>query len=268
VGALPDLGLVPGQPQGYLNQFRLVSYYGSPLGRALGILGNQSREQTLRLIRKDVVEYQALAPERLAIPGYHMVTTVANPYPPDYRHHVELGIIEEWVVSAKANGVAVTLDIQPGRANLMDEFNRIRYLLYEPHVHLAIDPEFVMDDTQVPSVHLGRLDAARINEIQVNMNGIGYEIGLNRVLILHQFADRMLPDKELIQSYPFVELVIDGDGFGSPYVKISNYNQYAGEPAFEYGGFKLFPSDGDDPLMSPAYVMSVLSPSPVIIIYQ
>jgi hypothetical protein len=197
-----------------------------------------------------------------------MVSTVANPYPPHYRHHLDLSIIDEWVASAKASGVAVVLDIQPGRANLMDEFRRIRYLLYEPHVHLAIDPEFAMNDEQVPGVNLGHLTADKINEIQTNMNGIGYEIGLNRILILHQFADRMLPDKELIQSYPFVELVIDGDGFGSPYVKITNYNQYAGEPGFEYGGFKLFPRDGDNPVMSPEYVMSALLPQPVIIIYQ
>lgn len=265
---LPDLNLVPGQPQGYLDKFRLVTYYGSPMGRGLGILGNQSRTQTLRLLRQDAAAYQALSPERLVVPTYHMVTTVANAYPPDYRHHVELGVLEEWIASAKASGASVILDIQPGRANLMDEVNRIRYLLYEPHVHLAIDPEFAMNDEQVPAVNLGQMYAAQINEIQSSLNGIGYEIGLNRVLILHQFADRMLPDKELIEPFPFVEMVIDGDGFGSPYTKIRNYNQYAGENGFEYGGFKLFPDHGDDPVMSPEYVMSALVPAPVIIIYQ
>lgn len=267
-GGIYDLNLVPGQPQGFLDKFRLVTYYGSPLGGGLGILGNQSRDQTLRMLRRDVAAYQALSPSRTVLPGYHMVTTVANAYPPDYRHHVELAVIEEWVAAARAQGVAVILDIQPGRANVMDEFNRVRYLLYQPHVNLAIDPEFTMNDEQVPSVNLGQLYASQINEIQANMNGIGYEIGLNRVLILHQFADRMLPDKELIQPYPFVELVIDGDGFGPPGPKILNYNQYATEPGFEYGGFKLFPTHGDDPLMSPEWVMSVLFPQPVVIIYQ
>ena len=99
----------------------MVTYYGSPLGVGLGILGNQSRSQTLRLLRADVAEYQALSPNRLLFPAYHMVTTVANPYPPDYRHHVSLEIMEEWIASAKANGVAVIMDIQPGRADLMAE---------------------------------------------------------------------------------------------------------------------------------------------------
>ena len=239
------------------------------MGSGLGVLGDQIRSQTLRILRSSYVrEYQALSPDKLVLPGYHIVSTVANAYPPDYRHHLDLGIIEEWVASARETGVVVILDIQPGRANVMDEFNRVRYLMYEPHVHLAIDPEFTMSEGQVAGVNVGQLYAGQINEIQANLNGIGYEIGLNKMLILHQFKDSMLPDKGAIESYPFVELVIDGDGVGPAGPKIRNYNQYAGEPAFEYGGFKLFPTDGDSPLLSPSEVMSALFPQPSIIIYQ
>jgi hypothetical protein len=263
-----DLNPVPGQPQGFLDKFRVVSYYGSPMGSGLGVLGDQVRSSTLRILRTGYVrEYQAYS-DKLVLPGYHIISTVANPYPPDYRHHLDLGIIEEWVASAKQDGVVVFLDIQPGRANLMDEFNRIRYLLYEPHVHLALDPEFAMNEEQVVGINVGQLYAAQINEIQVQMNAIGYEIGLNKVLMLHQFKDSMLPDKPLIEGYPFVEMVIDGDGYGPAGPKIRNYLQYAGEPGFEYGGFKLFPTDGDSPLLLPDEVMTALYPPPSIIIYQ
>jgi len=125
-----------------------------------------------------------------------------------------------------------------------------------------------MAEDEVPAQDLGQLYAGQVNELQADLNEIGRELGLNRVLILHQFANNMLPDKELIEDYPFVELVIDGDGVGSPQAKIRNYNQYAQEPAFEYGGFKLFPRDGDHPVMTPEEVMTELSPPPVIIIYQ
>jgi hypothetical protein len=264
-----DLGITPGQPQGFLDKFRVVSFYGSPLGSGLGKLGDYSRSHTLATLRRDYVSpYQALSSDRLVLPGYHIIATVANTYPPDYRHHLDLAIIEEWVAAAKETGVVVFLDIQPGRANVMDEFNRIRYLLYEPHVHLAIDPEFTMNEEQVVGQNVGQLYASQINEVQASMNGIGYEIGLNKVLMIHQFRDKMLPDKPLIEPYPFVELLIDGDGVGPDGPKIRNYNQYAGEPGFEYGGFKLFPTDGDVPLMSPEYVMSALFPQPVVIIYQ
>ncbi len=263
----PELTLVPGQPTGYLNKYPLVAYYGSPMGVGLGILGNQSRYDTLQLLRGTVAQWQPYYDQTI-LPAYHMVTTVANSSPPEYRHHVPLAVIEEWVASAKENGVAIILDIQPGRVDLLSEYYRIRYLLYEPHVHLAIDPEFVMAEGQVPLVHVGQLYASQINPIQADMNSIGFEIGLNRVLILHQFKDSMLPDKELIESMPFVELMIDGDGVGPSGPKIANYNQYANEPAFEYGGFKLFPWDGDNPIMTPDWVTAVLFPKPVLIIYQ
>jgi hypothetical protein len=197
-----------------------------------------------------------------------MVTTVANPHPPEFRHQVALDLIQEWVDAAKAERVAVILDIQPGRADIMTEYHRIRHLLYEPHVHLALDPEFVMAEGQFPLVQVGQLYANQINQIQADMNEIGYEIGLNRVLILHQFKDSMLPDKANIQAYDYVELVIDGDGVGPAAAKIRNYNQYAAEANFEYGGFKLFPRNGDYPVMSPEWVMEALTPQPVIIIIQ
>jgi hypothetical protein len=63
-----------------------------------------------------------------------------------------------------------------------------------------------------------------------------------------------------------VELVFDADGFGSPRAKIGDYDQYAAEPGFEFGGMKLF-FNWDVPVMSPAEVMA-LEPQPAIIVYQ
>jgi hypothetical protein len=254
------------QPQGYLSQFRLVAFYGSPTGPGLGILGELPREQMHQQLLATITQYQLLS-DRPILPAYHLVTTVANPNPPYYYHRVDIELIERWVEEAMERETAVILDIQPGRGNLMAEFNRLEPLLRLPHVHLAIDPEFAMNSWQIPSVNVGQLYAAQINEIQARLNSIGEEIGLNRVLILHQFSPTMLPDKSLIKDYPFVELLIDGDGVGSPAAKVRNYTNYAAEPGFEYGGFKLFPTDGDYPVMTPAEVMN-LEPQPVLIIYQ
>jgi len=260
------LALDTSQPQGYLTQFRLVAFYGSPTGPSLGIVGDWPRDEMHRQLLSTLATYAPFS-DRPILPAFHLVTTVANPHPPEYSHHVSLELIEEWVAAAKVLETAVILDIQPGRANLMTEFGRVEHLLHEPHVHLAIDPEFTMNAYQVPGANIGQLYAAQINEIQARMNEIGAEIGLNRVLILHQFRPSMLPDKAFIEDYPYVELVIDGDGVGPANVKVSNYTTYASEPAFEFGGFKLFPTDGDYPLLTPAEVMS-LEPQPMVIIYQ
>lgn len=249
-----------------MSQFRLLAFYGSPTGPGLGILGELPREQMQQQLLATITQYESLS-DRPILPTYHLVTTVANPHPPYYYHHIDIELIEQWVEEGLERETAVILDIQPGRANLMAEFNRLEHLLRHPHVHLAIDPEFSMNSWQVPSVNVGQLYAAEINEIQARLNNIGKEIGLNRVLILHQFSPTMLPDKSLIEDYPFVELLIDGDGVGSPGAKVRNYTNYAAEPAFEFGGFKLFPTDGDYPVMTPAEVMD-LEPQPVLIIYQ
>ena len=261
-----QLALNPDQPQGYLTQFRLVAFYGSPIGPGLGILGELPREEMHQQLQSTIATYEPFS-DRPILPAYHMVTTVANPHPPTYSHQVNITVIEQWVSEAKELETAVILDLQPGRADLIAEFERLEHLLYEPHVHLALDPEFVMDAWQVPGVNIGQLYAGQINQIQARLNTIGEEIGLNRVLILHQFRPSMLPDKALIEDYPYVELLIDGDGVGAANVKIANYISYASEPAFEFGGFKLFPTDGDYPIMTPAEVME-LEPQPVLIIYQ
>lgn len=150
----------------------------------------------------------------------------------------------------------------------MSEFNLVKDLLYHPHVHLALDPEFAMQGNQIPGQNLGQLYASDINAVQQELNQIATEIGVNRVLILHQFSSTMLPNKEDIVDFPNVELVIDGDGVGSAQTKINNYNRYANQSGFEYGGFKLFPTDGDFPVLSPEEVMTLLFPPPAIIIYQ
>ncbi|MEM7798186.1 MAG: hypothetical protein AAF633_03270 [Chloroflexota bacterium] len=267
---IPDLNLVPGSPQGYLSRFTLLTYYGTPNGPSLGVLGSQPRFYTnneLRNLRKEYLPY--VQSDKFVIPTYHIITTVADGWPGqdgNYNHWLDWGIIEDWIAAADRLGYAVVLDIQPGREDVMVEFDRIWGLLYNPHVHLAIDPEFIMLEDEVPGRDLGQVNADQINAIQARMNAIGYEIGLNRVLIIHQFEDSMIENKAGIQGYPFVEVVIDADGFGSAGSKIADYNQYAVEPGFEYGGFKLF-YDFDSPLLSPRDVMS-LSPQPAVVIYQ
>ena len=255
-------------PLPYLSQFRLVAFYGTPLGPALGILGHQPRDEMIQSLRETAVLYQNFPPNRETVPTFHIIITVADTTPPNYRHHLSLDLINQWVSLAEALEFAVILDIQPGHVSLISEFRRIEDLLHKPHVHLAIDPEFTMDGFEIPGQDLGQLYASEINIIQQELNQIGLDTGVNRLLILHQFDSSMLPDKGNIANYPYVELVIDGDGVGSATQKINNYNRYANQSAFEYGGFKLFPTDGDFPVLSASEIMNQLAPPPAIIIYQ
>ena len=64
---LPALNLVPGAPQPYLTTFRLVTYYGSPLGWGLGILGESDRDSMTQDLRQLAGQYQAMSADRAVL---------------------------------------------------------------------------------------------------------------------------------------------------------------------------------------------------------
>ncbi len=248
---------------------RIVAFYGSPLGRGLGVLGNSAPEVMLKQLRAQTAEYQKILTDTQVIPAFHMVVAVADKYPGDdhnYNHRVDTAVIQKWVEWAKQENVWVILDIQAGRGDVLTEINQIEPFLYQPHVQLAIDPEFIVGPEEIPGDNLGTIDGETINQIQERLDQIAVAIGQTKVLIIHQFDDRMLKNKDQILNYENVEMVWNADGFGGPGAKIQDYNQYRHEPGFDRGGIKLFYIE-DTPLMTPAQVMELL-PMPSIVIYQ
>lgn len=267
---IPRLDLNPDEPIPYLETFRLLTYYGSPTGWGLGILGESARDLMTRNLRARALQLQALSPDRFVLPTYHMVTTVADKHPgPDenYSHQVNAELLQGWITAAKEYKLAVIIDIQPARADLQEEFDRIKHFLRDPHVHLALDPEFIVNEQQIPSSHLGQIQADQINAIQEQLNEIALEIGINRVLIIHQFEDSMVVDKAQLTDFLHVELVIDADGVGDQWNKLLDYRQYVKEPGFEYGGIKVFTRHDSGLLLTPKDLME-LEPPPAVVIYQ
>lgn len=251
----------------------MVSFYGSAEGAGMGILNFRDPPQLLAELRGRAAEYQALLPQKQALPTFHVIVTIADPFfgqDRNFNHRASLASIEAWLDLAQREGIAVVLDVQPGHAPLQEEFERIRPYLSHPHVHLALDSEYTMERTpggyyEVPGQVLGSLYAAQINPIQAQLQEIAMQTGANKVLILHQFENEMLPDKENIVDYPNVELVVDSDGWGG-FDKVRDYLQYAGEPGFEFGGIKLY-RNWDNPLLAPADVLGI-EPQPAVVIYQ
>jgi WD40 repeat protein len=248
---------------------RLIAYYGTPLGPGLGVLGRDGISTTLSLLNEQALIYRDLDPGVETIPVFHMVTTIADKSPGDdgdYNHRVSHGLIRQWIAGVGAEGGWSILDVQPGRADLDTEWAVVEPLLMERTVHLAVDPEFIVGEGEVPGQDLGRITGPQVNYVQAQLDRIGRMIGHRKLLIVHQFDDRMIRQKEMILDYPFVELVWDADGFGGPGAKIGDYNQYRHETGFEHGGFKLF-YDYDQPLMTPQQVLA-LEPPPRLVIYQ
>lgn len=260
----------PPCPASFLPGRRLIAYYGSPMGPGLGILGRSDITTTLTQLQEQITPYQELDPDVEYVPVFHMVTTVADAYAggdEDYNHRVPHETIVPWVEAARAVGGWSIVDIQPAHADLDTELDLIEPLLREPDVHLAVDPEFMMaSEDEIPGTSLGQITGPQVNWLQARMEQIARATGQRKLLIIHQFDDRMIEQKERILNYPLVDLVWDADGFGSASSKIGDYIQYSGETGFEYGGFKIF-YRYDASVMTPEQVLA-LDPLPILVIYQ
>ena len=88
-----------------------------------------------------------------------------------------------------------------------------------------------------------------------------------KLLIVHQFTESSITNREQIQQIPGVQFVLEVDGFGTPEEKRATYALLTGGENFDFHGFKLWYNGQDDPIMSPEDVLS-LEPQPDLIIYQ
>jgi hypothetical protein len=258
----------PPTPVPVLATRRLVTYYGNPYTDALGVLGETPRERMIDRLRQQAAAYEADG--RPVQPALHLIATVAQAAAGDdglYRLRMLPEMIDEWANIAEQNGFLLILDVQVGRSSVQEEVEVLRPFLEREHVHLALDPEFAMSPTTFPGRQLGSMSAEDVNWTINYLADIAQTYRFeNRVLIVHQFADTMIRDKDTLQLNDFVDLAIMMDGFGGPALKISQYNRYIRDDPVQYAGIKLFYKQ-DRPLMSPADVLG-LDPVPDVVTYQ
>jgi hypothetical protein len=216
-------------------------------------------------------EYDALNGDRQTVGALHLIVDVAQAKPTaDGLYLDKLGLqqIAEYVEVAREQRILLFLDLQIGWSNALEDTQRLEWFLREPFVHLALDPEFATARYQaVPGRVIGSLDADEVNEVQVYLAQLVQDAGIPpKLLVLHQFQQRMLLDTENYADVPEVELTIDMDGFGGVGPKIGGYQRYALADYAERSAFKLF-YRWDEPVMTPQQVIGMDSP-PDYIIYQ
>jgi hypothetical protein len=267
----PAATATPYVSNGPLPKYRLVTYYGHPQNNLLGILGEFSDPNAMiRQLKQQAAAYQAADPSHPVMPTLELIASVASDTPGDdglYLNRTPLSLIEQYADIAKANGCLVLLDIQMGYETVANEVQRLAPLLKRPEVHLAIDPEFHVKRGEVPGETFGSVTASDITDAQKLLADIVVQNKLtDKVLVIHQFRDDMLPDKGKIQPVPHVQIAIVMDGFGAPGAKTGNYRTFVHDQPIEYGGIKLFYKQ-DKPLLKPAEVVA-LDPPPLVVIYQ
>lgn len=260
-----------------------LTYYGRPGIPIMGILGTDDPITVTALLREQAARYDAAnGPDLSVRPAFHLVYGMATKRPGDDGMHLNYladDIVMQYIEIGRREGIDVILDIQIGAYTPAESTRRALPFLEYPNVHLAIDPEFAMTvpGQAWPGNPIGYVTAEQVNEVQRVMAEYlrEREIAGTRILLVHQFQQSMIENKEdLDSSYPEVALTLSVDGFGSPYAKITKYNALV-DDSTPFTAFKLF-YDWDVPLLNerqalgsePGLVGYSIGVTPNMIIYQ
>jgi hypothetical protein len=258
-------------PGAILPNYRVLSYYGHPHNDQMGILGEFDKDALLTQLQDEVAAYEEADPSRPVMPAFELIVSVAQNWPADdgtYLLHTDADTIQEYVDFTREHNMLLILDLQIGHSTVENEISRVSEWLLEPHVHLALDPEFAMAEGEIPGEAIGSLDASDVAVAQDELAAIVSENNLPpKVLIVHRFTEDMITNAEQIPSVAGVQTVIDFDGHGDPANKMAGYELLLVDGPAEFAGFKLFYNEDQPSLMSPEEVVD-LPRSPDVVIYQ
>ncbi len=219
----------------------LVAYYGTAGTGALGVLGEASPEVAHQRLLREAANFER--PAREVQPVYELIVSIADAYPGpdgDYSHDLDRSAVEQYVAAARRQGALVILDIQTGRSDFLQIAKRWLWALRQPHVGLALDPEWRMGPGEVPGQVIGSVRAEEVNRVSAWLQDLTLRNDLpEKLFMLHQFRTDMLPDIERIEARPGLAMVQHVDGFGTPGQKRATYHAVARPGSFVMG-FKLF----------------------------
>ena len=262
-------------PGSLLPNKRIVAYYGNPLSKRMGILGEYPPDEMLRRLDREVAAWTKADTLTPVVPALHLIVTVAQGSAGKdgkWRTRMSDSLIERVYGWAKRRDALLFLDVQVGKSTLQDELPPLEKYLIRPNVHLGIDPEFSMKSGHAPGKKIGTYDARDVNWAVDYLAELVDRYKLPpKVLVVHRFTRPMLTNSSKIKIDPRVQIVIDMDGWGSPRLKQDSYEAYVASEPVQFTGFKLFYKNDVRKkgwrLMRPADVLA-LDPRPVYIQYQ
>lgn len=275
---------------------RIVAFYGNPLSKRMGFLGEYvtrrpdtkdsagkrvyggyETSEMIKRAQKVIDEWNAADPAHPVQPALHLIASVAqldSGRDGKYRLRMDSTLIEEVYGWAVKNNMILFLDIQIGQSTVQAEVRRLMPWLVRPNVHLALDPEFSMHYSRegvAPGKRIGIMDAKEINWAIDTLNAIVAERKLPpKVLVIHRFTRQMVSNASQIKLTPGVQVVMDMDGWGQPWLKFDSYSAYTVAEPVQFTGFKIFfgnDAKKGDHVLTAKEVLHLL-PRPMYIQYQ
>jgi hypothetical protein len=261
-------------PGAILPNRRIIAYYGNPLSKRMGVLGEYPRDEMLRRFDRQLEEWRRADPQTPVQPALHLIAVVASSEPGPsgkYRTIMRDTLVEKVYGWAKEKNAILFIDIQVGHSDVRDLVPRFEKFLSRPEVHLAIDPEFMMKTGHKPGAKIGTMDAADINYAADYLAKLVQKHNLPpKVLVIHRFTRGMVTNSRAIKLRPEVQIVMHMDGWGAPFLKRDTYRDYIVREPVQFTGFKLFyhnDTKKGHPLMTPGDLLK-LRPVPLYIQYQ
>jgi hypothetical protein len=241
----------------------------------MGVLGESEPQEMFGRFDRQLDEWRKADPTTPVQPALHLIAVVAQGEAGPsgkYRTIMRDALIETVYGWAKSKNAIMFIDIQIGQSDIRELLPRFDGFLSRPDVHLAIDPEFAMKTSgRVPGTKIGTLDAADVNYAAEHLAELVRKNGLPpKVFIVHRFTRNMVTRVREIKPRPEVQVVMNMDGWGAPWLKRDSYKDYIVREPVQYAGFKLFyhnDTKKGDPLLTPAEVLR-LRPMPLYIQYQ
>lgn len=261
-------------PGAILPHKRILAYYGNPLSKRMGILGEYPVEEMLSRLDAEVANWTKADSLTPVQPALHAIVVTAQGHPgrgDKYRLRMTDKMIEDVLEMARQRDAIVFLDVQVGRSTLPEELPRLTQFLKLPNVHLGIDAEFAMKEGEVPGKKIGSFDAEDINYATGLLADIAKEHNLPpKLLIVHRFTQRMIQNSQNIKLRPEVQVVMHMDGWGPPALKKDTYSRFIAKEPVQFTGFKVFYKNdtrNNSRLMTPEEILK-LNPKPLYIQYQ
>lgn len=262
-------------PGSILPQKRIVAYYGNPLSKKMGVLGEYSKDVMLQGLKREARRWETADPSHPVQPALHLIAVVAQGAPGKagkYRMIMPDAIVNQVYAWAKEANAVLFIDIQTGHENIRTILPRFEQLLKNPDVHLGIDPEFnLVKSGAKPGSKIGTYDASDVNYVSGYLGELVKKYNLPpKVLVVHRFTQNGLTNARKITLSPQVQIVINMDGWGAPWLKRDSYKAYVVSEPVQFTGFKLFyhnDTKKGDPLLTPKEVLR-LNPQPFYIQYQ